>query len=124
MLIRHDTIKLLPGVTESEFEQFMTRDLIPYISEAFKGPTRSSVADIKAQSLLKATGDARQYLWVTTWDGSTRGVEGENFESARMSPTTATSGVEFMLRKLDRFGRRAGSHVFDEQASVGVATNQ
>jgi hypothetical protein len=56
MLIRHDTIRLLPGVAEAEFEEFMTRDLIPYISEAFKGPTRSSMADIKAQSLLKSTG--------------------------------------------------------------------
>jgi hypothetical protein len=40
-----------------------------------------------------------------------------------MSPTAATGGVEFMLRKLDRLGQRAATHMFAEQASVDVSTN-
>ena len=55
MLLRHDTITLRPGVTEADFEQFMINDLIPFFSKAYQGPTRSSKADIKGQSLLKAT---------------------------------------------------------------------
>jgi hypothetical protein len=120
MLYRHDTITLLPGVKEADFEQFMTEDLLPYFSEKYRGPTRSSRADIKSQSLLKTADRDRQYLWVTGWDGSAGDVGDPEFERVRMTPVAATAE---MLRKLDAFGKRSSLHVLAERASVAVATN-
>jgi len=120
MFFRHDTITLHSGVKESDFEQFMTNDLLPFFSEHYKGPTRTSRADIKGQSLLKAVGRPREYLWITSWDGSAESVSGASFEHARMTPTEATDA---MLKKLETLGKRASEHLFAERASIVVVTN-
>ena len=60
---RHDTITLLADAKEPDFEKFMTDELIPFFSQRYKGPTRSSRADIQGQSVLKTIGQSRKYLW-------------------------------------------------------------
>lgn len=120
MFFRHDTITPHSGVKESDCEQFMTNDLLPFFSEHYKGPMRTPRADIKSQSLLKAEGRPREYLWITSWDGSAESVSGASFEHARMTPTEATDA---MLKKLETLGKRASEYLFAERASVDVATN-
>ena len=66
--VRHDAITLHQEVSEEDFERFMREELVPYFNQAYQGPTRSSLADIIDQFLLKDTEDRRNYLWVTVWD--------------------------------------------------------
>jgi hypothetical protein len=119
-VFRHDVITLQSEVREEDFERFMKEELIPYFSERYRGPTRSSIADLKSQSLLKDTKSRRKWLWVTVWDGSPESVRGSSFEHTRMSRIEET---EAMLKKLESFGKRTTEKVFSEVDSTEVATN-
>ena len=119
-VIRHDPVTLSSGVKEDDFEKFMVEELIPLFSEHYKGPTRVSVADLKAQSLLKKAQRPGEYLWVTEWDGSPESVQGSSFENTRMVSVGATEG---MLKKLATFGNREPETVLSEIATIEVATN-
>lgn len=120
-VIRHDGITLGSGVKEEDFERFMKEELIPYFSERYRGPTRSSRADIESQSLLRDSKSGRKWLWVTRWSGSPEDVRGPSFANARMSRMEET---EAMLEKLDSFGKRTAEKVFSEVDSTRVATNE
>ena len=120
-VFRHDAITLQSGVKEEDFEKFMKEELIPYFSEQYRGPTRTSRADLKSQSLLKDAKGRRKWLWVTAWDGSPESVRGSSFEHTRMNRIEAT---EAMLKKLASFGKRTTEKVFSEQHSARVATNK
>jgi hypothetical protein len=122
-VIRHDTITLRSGVKEEGFEQFMREELVPHFSEAFKGPTRSSKADLKNQSLCKDTKTRGKFLWITAWDGEVESVCGSSFENARMSRTGFTDATETLLKKLESFGKHATETVFIELVSTEVAAN-
>ena len=119
-VFRHDGITLHSEVREEDFERFMKEELVPYFSKRYKGPTRSSVADIKNQSLLKDTKGRRKYLWITVWEGSRESVRGSLFENTRMVKFEDT---EAMLKKLESFGKRSSEKVFSELVSIEVATN-
>ena len=110
-VIRHDTITVNNEVKEGDFEKFMRKEFLPFFRAQYKGPTRSSIADLKGQSLLKATEDGRNYLWITEWDGSSESVRGSSFEHTRMNKIEAT---EAMLEKLKAFGKRSAERVFDQ----------
>ncbi len=118
--IRHDALALNAGVDADAFERFMTSELMPHFAERFKGPTRSSKADLKAQSLLRSAKSARKFLLITVWDGATSSVAGAAFENARMN-TVAKTGA--LLKKLDGFAKRSAEKVFAEVACTEVATN-
>jgi hypothetical protein len=120
-VFRHDAITLQSGVKEEDFETFMKKELIPYFSETYRGPTRTSRADLKSQSLLKDAKGGRKWLWVTAWDGSPDSVRGSSFENTRMNKIEATGA---MLKKLAAFGKRTTEKVFNEVASPKVATNK
>jgi hypothetical protein len=120
-VFRHDLITLHSGVKEEDFEQFMKEELVPHFSEAFKGPTRSSKADLKGQSLCKDTKGRGKFLWITAWDGES--VRGSSFENARMSRTQFADATEALLKKLESFGKRATETVFIELVSTEVAAN-
>ena len=119
-VVRHDAVTLRSGVKEEDFERFMHEEVVPYFSERYRGPTRSSRADLKRQSLLKDTRGRRRYLWVTVWDGSPESVRGAAFEHARMSRIEETDAL---LRKLDSFGKRSSEKVMSELMNTEVATN-
>jgi hypothetical protein len=119
-IVRHDAVTLLSEVREEDFESFMQEELLPYFSERYRGPTRSSRADLQRQSLLKDTKGRRRYLWVTVWDGSAESVRGSSFENTRMSRIEATDA---MLKKLDSFGKRSSEKVMSELISMEVTTN-
>ena len=119
-LIRHDTVTLHADSAEQAFEDFMRNELLPYFGNAYRGPTRVSVADLKRQSLLKDARLPRRYLWVTEWEGSTEAVAGASFADARMMKMPATDA---MLKRLEGYGRRGAAKVFRELASADVATN-
>src|SRR4051794_6246853 len=114
-VIRHDLITLHREVREDDFERFMKEELIPYFSERYRGPTRSSVADIQSQSLLKDTKGRRKWLWVTVWDGNPESVRGSAFEHTRMSRIEETEAI---LKKLETFGKRGIEKVFTELDST------
>lgn len=116
---RHDPITLHSEVREEDFESFMQEELLPYFSEWYKGPTRTSYADLKSQSFLKDAKDQRKYLWVTAWDGSPESVQGSSFEYTRIVRFEET---EAMLKKLKSFGRRTVEDVFSEVVTIEVAT--
>ena len=118
--IRHDALALKASVDIDEFERFVTGELMPHFAERFKGPTRSSKADLKAQSLLRDVTSARKFVFVTVWDGAPSSVAGATFENARMN-TVAQTGE--LLKKLDSLARRSAEKVFTERASTEVATN-
>ena len=118
--IRHDAIALNAGADADAFERFMTRELMPHLAERFKGPTRSSNADLKAQSLLRNAKSARKFLLVTVWDGAAASVAGATFENARMS-TVAQTGA--LLKRLDAVAKRSAEKVFVEMVSTVVPTN-
>jgi len=119
-VIRHDPVTLSRGVKGDDFEKFMVEELAPFFSEHYKGPTRVSVADLKAQSLLKKAQRPGEYLWVTEWDGSPESVRGSSFEHTRMVPVDATVEI---LKKLATFCDREREKVFSELATIEVATN-
>lgn len=122
--IRHDALALNAGVDADEFERFMTGELMPHLAERFKGPTRSSKADLKAQSLLRDAKSARKFLLVTVWDGAAASVAGRAFENARMSTAAqAIAQTDALLKKLDGFAKRSAEKVFAERISTEVATN-
>ena len=86
-VIRHDAITLHDDVKEEDVEGFMQTELMPYFSQRYKGPTRTSVADLTHQSLLKDAESQGKYLWVTVWevwDRSPESVRGASFEHTRM----------------------------------------
>ena len=118
--IRHDAIALNAGVDANAFELFMTGELMPHLAERFRGPTRSSKADLKALSLLRDAKSARKFVLVTVWDGAAASVAGAAFENARMSTVAQTDAL---LKKLDGFAKRSAEKVFAERAGVEVATN-
>ena len=118
--IRHDAIALNAGVDTEAFQRFMNSELMPHLAERFKGPTRSSKADLKAQSLLRNAKSARKFLLITVWDGAASSVAGATFENARMS-TVAQTGA--LLKKLDAMARRSAEKVFVEVVSTEVPTN-
>lgn len=120
-VFRHDAITLQSGVREEDFEKFMKEELVPYFSEVYRGPTRTSRADLKRQSLLKDAKGRRKWLWITVWDGSPESVRGSSFENTRMNKIEATQA---MLKKLASFGKRTTEKVFSEQHSAKVRTNK
>ena len=101
---RHDVITLHDETNEVAFESFMTKELIPFFSKHYAGPTRVSRADLKHQSLAKNAGRELKYLWITTWDGSHETVRGKSFEHTRM---ITIEGTDAVLKTLDSFGSRA-----------------
>ena len=117
---RHDSITLHSGMKEEDFEKFMANELFPFFSEHYKGPTRTSIADLKGQSLFKSARGPGEYLWVTEWEGSPESVGGASFEHARMIAISATAD---MLKKLEAFSARKKEKVFMVLVSVEVATN-
>jgi hypothetical protein len=119
-VFRHDAITLQTGVKEEDFERFMKEELIPYFSETYRGPTRTSRADLRSQSLLKDTKGRRKWLWVTVWDGNPESVRGSSFENTRMNRIVATAPK---LKKLASFGKRTAEKVFSEIDSTEVGTN-
>jgi hypothetical protein len=120
-VFRHETIMLHPEAREEDFERFMKKELIPYFSKQYRGPTRASIADLKSQSLLKSTKGRRKWLWVTAWDGSPEAVRGSSFEHTRMVKVEAT---KVLLKKLASFGKRTAKEVFSEIDSTKVPTNR
>ena len=118
-VIRHDAITRHRAVKEEDFEQFMNKELLPYFSERYKGPTRVSRANLTHQSLLKDTKSQRKYLWVTVWDGSPESVRGPSFEHTRMIKFEETDAL---LKKLESFGTRSSEKVFSE-LDLEIATN-
>jgi len=119
-IFRHDAITLRNEAREEDFERFMKEELVPYFSKRYQGPTRTSVADLKNQSLLKDSKGQRKYLWITVWVGSPESVRGSSFENTRMIRFEET---EAMLKKLESFGKRSSEKVFSELVSIEVATN-
>ena len=117
--IRHDAIALNAGVDSAAFESFMTSELMPHLAERFKGPTRTSRADLKALSLQRGPKTARRFLLVTVWDGAAASVAGGAFENAR---TNAVARTDALLKKLDGFAKRSAEKVFTEVVSTGIAT--
>ena len=118
--IRHDAIALHAGVDSSVFESFMTGELMPHRAERFKGPTRTSRADLKALSLQRGPKTARRFLLVTVWDGAAASVAGGAFENAR---TNAVARTDALLKKLDGFAKRSAEKVFAEVVRIEVPTN-
>jgi hypothetical protein len=118
--IRHDAIALNAGVDADAFERFMTSELMPHFAARFRGPTRSSKADLKVQSLLRDAKSARKFLLVTVWDGAATSVAGAAFENARMN-TVAQTGA--LLKKLDGFAKRSAEKVYAQVVSTEVPTN-
>ena len=110
---RHDAITLHQGVKKEDFEKFMKEELVPLFSNVYKGPTRSSKADLQSQSLLRDT-KGRKYIWITVWDGSPESVRGSSFENTRMSKLDSMQEADAMLKKLETFGTRATEKVFNE----------
>ena len=82
MMVRHDTVNLHNRRDEAAFESFMKDELIPFFSEHYKGPTRTSIADLKSQAFLKDTQHPHRYLWITVWNGSPEAIRGSSFEGA------------------------------------------
>lgn len=120
-VLRHDAITLNSGVKEEDFEKFMKDELVPFFTENYRGPTRTSIADLKSQSLLKDTKGGRKYLWKTAWDGSPESVRGASFEHTRMVRIEATEAV---LKKLESFGKRTTEKIFSQLLSIKVGTNK
>jgi hypothetical protein len=119
-VFRHDAITLRESVRPEDFTKFMTDELVPYFSTRFKGPTRSSRADIKHQTVLEDGVNRHRYLWVTVWDGSPESVGGSSFERARMSEFVETTAI---LKKLESFGVRAAEKIFIDLVDIEVGTN-
>lgn len=120
-VFRHDAITLHSTVKEEDFEKFMQDELVPFFSEHYRGPTRTSHADMTGQTLLKDTKGRRKYLWITVWNGSPKEVRGAAFENTRMIRMEAT---EAMLKKLESFAKRSTEKIFGELVSVEVDTNR
>ena len=118
--IRHDALTLNAGVDSDTFERFMTSELMPHFAERFKGPTRTSRADLKSLSLLRDAMSARRFLLVTVWDGAAASVAGGAFENAR---TNSVARTDALLKKLDGFAKRSAEKVFAEAIRIEVSTN-
>jgi len=118
--IRHDALTLNAGVDSDTFERFMTSELMPHFAERFKGPTRTSRADLKSLSLLRDAMSARRFLLVTVWDGAAASVAGGAFENAR---TNSVARTDALLKKLDGFAKRSAEKVFAEAIRIEVPTN-
>ena len=118
--IRHDAIALNTRVDADAFERFMTRELMPHLAERFRGPTRSSTADLKVLSLLRDSKSARKFLLVTIWQGAAASVSGPAFENARMNTVART---DTLLKKLDGLTKRSAEKVFAEAVRIEVPTS-
>lgn len=118
--IRHDAMALNAGVDADGFERFMTTELMTHFAERFKGPTRTSKADLKAMTLLRDAKSPRKFLLVTVWDGAASSVAGAAFENARMNTLAATGAL---LKKLDSFVKRSAERVYADAAGIEVPTN-
>lgn len=119
---RHDAITLHQDVKKEDFEKFMKEELMPLFGRVYKGPTRSSKADLQSQSLLRDT-KGRKYIWTTVWEGSLESVRGSSFENTRMSKLDGMREADTMLKKLDTFGKRAAEKVFSEVHHADVNRN-
>jgi len=119
-VFRHDAITLHNEVKEEDFTKFMQEKLVPHFSKRYKGPTRTSRADLKGQSLFKDAKGRRKYLWITIWEGSPESVQGLAFEHTRMVRFEDTDAV---LKKLESFGKRTTEKIFTELVSIEVPTN-
>jgi hypothetical protein len=115
--IRHDAIALNAGADAAAFERFMTGALMPHFAERFKGPTRTSKADLLALSLQRNAKSARRFLLVTVWDGAASSVAGAAFENARMNTDARTDAL---LKQLDGFAKRSAEKVFTEVFLTGA----
>lgn len=120
-VFRHDAITLHESARPEDFTKFVNEELVPYFSTRFKGPTRSSRADIKHQTVLADGKNRRRYLWISVWDGSPESVGGSSFEHARMGEFVETAAV---LKKLKSFGVRATEKIFFDLVDIDVGTNQ
>jgi len=118
--IRHDALALNAGADVDAFERFMNDDFMPHLADRFKGPTRTSKADLKSMSLLRSVKSARGFLLVTMWEGDASSVAGAAFENARMN-TVARTGL--LLDKLEGFVKRSPEKVFVARSTVEVPTN-
>ena len=121
-VFRHDAITLHQDVKKEDFEKFMKEELVPLFSQVYKGPTRSSKADLQSQSLLRDT-KGHKYIWITVWKGSPEAVRGSSFENTRMSKLDGMQEADAMLKKLETFGIRATEKVFSEIEHTDVAVN-
>jgi hypothetical protein len=121
-VFRHDTITLNSNAKREDFEKFMKEELFPLFSKVFKGPTRSSKADIQSQFLLKET-EGNKYLWISQWDGSPESVQGSSFERTRMSRVQGMEQTDAMLKRLEGFGKRTTEKVFSEIVRTKVTAN-
>lgn len=74
-VLRHDAIRLHDGVSAPDFERFVEGELFPHFRERYRGSTRTSIADLAAQSLLQEASGEGRYLWVTEWDGPAAALE-------------------------------------------------
>lgn len=119
-VIRHDAIALLAGTDATAFERFMATELMPHLAERFKGPTRVSIADLKALSLLRDAKSKRNYLLVTQWVGPADAVRGPAFEKTRMNSAAKTGEL---FDALSSFGKRSTEKVFGELVALDVPTH-
>jgi hypothetical protein len=119
-ITRHDVITLHNEILVEDFVAFATTELIPKFGTRFKGPTRTSRADVKHQSMLQDAGDPRKFVWITVWDGGVDSVRGASFEHARMN---RVEDADALLKTLGTFGKRDAEHVFTEVIDVDVDTN-
>lgn len=99
-----------------EFEKFLRDERLPCFSDTYRGPNRTSIADLKGQSFLKDAKGQLRYLWVTGCEGSLDAVESTSFEGARMVKEAATSP---MLKRLNGYGKRSTKKLFREIATSG-----
>lgn len=118
---RHDAITLHSDVKDTDFERFMKKELLPFFSKRYRGPTRASIADLKSQSLLSASKGQGKYLWITEWDGSPESLRGSSFEHTRLVRIEETEAI---LKKLDSLGKRSPCKIFTQLASIEVPTNK
>lgn len=118
--IRHDALVLHAGVDADAFERFMTADLMPHLAGRFRGPTRSSRADLQALSLVRDAKSKRRFLLVTVWMGAPASVAGAEFENARMNTVAGTAAL---LKRLDEFAKRLAEKVFTEVSRMDVPAN-
>ena len=124
-IFRHDAISLHSDEKQENFVKFMKEELIPFFSTTFSGPTRSTLAYIQSQSLLKDTKDSLKWLWVTAWeaqDGNPKYVRGLFFEHTWINDESVGIAND-ILTKLEDFGRRSPEDLFSEFDATVVPPN-
>jgi hypothetical protein len=128
---RYDAIVIHSGVSEEDFETFMTDELLPFFSKQYKGPTRTSCADLEGQCLFKNALTPGQYLWITTWAGAPDSVRGSFFENVRMQVGSPSENArservvatEAILKKVESFGKRISEELFIDVINTIAVVN-